>query len=668
MPNKPDIPTASTTPTIPARIHRLRDRMRAEGIDACIVPTGDPHMSEYTNDHYKAREFITGFTGSAGTAVITTEDAGLWTDSRYFLQAADQLAGSGVTLYKERLPGTPQIHEYLLQRLAFGSIICVDGRLVSASWAEALQENTAASSFRLRTDLDLVGEIWEDRPPAEFHPVFEYPLEFAGVPRTEKIAAIRDDLAQAGADALILTQLSDIAWLTNLRGSDVTCNPVFFAFAIITATKALLYAHTDAFTPQLAQTLADDGIELLPYHRFYDDLAGVHDDRADGHEERSLVEGDSVPSIMLDPGTCSERILQSLPEDVVLIHAPSPAAQRKAIKNQTEMKGIHSAHLKDGIAMCKFLYWLKAQAAQAAEAQDSQAAGAPSPQVVDAQGPHVAGAQDSQAAGAPSPRSGMGVTEMSAAEVLHEFRAQQELFMGDSFETIVGYGPHAAIVHYCATPESDVELEAQGLVLIDSGGQYLDGTTDITRTIVLGPLQEKEKVLFTTVLRGHIALAKAVFPKGVTGANLDYLAHAPLWQVGLDYRHGTGHGVGHFLNVHEGPNRFGWNTENSSEAIPAFAEGMLTSDEPGYYEDHAFGIRHESLLLCREAAATEYGEFLQFVEVTLVPFDLDGILPEMMQPDEIAYLNQYHKTVFDKIAPYLDEDERAWLRDATRAI
>ena len=600
---------------VPDRLAALRELMRAKAIDACIVPTGDPHMSEYTSDHYKTREFITGFTGSAGTAVITMDDAGLWTDSRYFLQAADQLAGSGITLYKYGLPDTIKLHAYLMQKLQPGSTICVDGRLVSGAWADKLRKDTSACSFSLRTDLDLVGEIWSDRPAAEFNTVFEYPIQYAGVSRTEKIKLIREDMDKAGADALVLSQLSDIAWFMNLRGSDVLCNPVFFSFVILTKDNVKLFANADAFAPELKELLSCDGVELLPYDSFYEALKDI-----DG-------------PVLLDRETCSELILQSLPKDTKIMNDYSPVMKRKAVKNTVEMKGVHSAHLKDGVAMCKFLYWLKTNAAKAAET-----------------------------------KSGMGITEISAAEKLHEFRAEQDLFMGDSFEAIVGYGPHAAIVHYCATPESDAALEPYGMVLIDSGGQYMHGTTDITRTIVLGPLTDQEKTLFTAVLRGHINLARARFPEGLSGANLDYLAHEPLWQMGLDYRHSTGHGVGHYLNVHEDPNEIYWDERDMIPPMPPFEIGMLTSDEPGYYEDGAFGIRHESLLLTVAAGETDYGKFLEFEEVSLVPFDLEGIDAELMQPDEIDFLNQYHETVYQKIAPHLNEEEREWLRSATASI
>ncbi|MDO4834218.1 MAG: aminopeptidase P family protein [Bacillota bacterium] len=613
----------SSKSSIPDRLTALREHMRAKAIDACIVPTGDPHMSEYTSNHYKTLEFITGFTGSAGTAVITSDAAGLWTDNRYFLQAADQLSGSGITLYKEGMPGTIKIHEFLLQKLQLNSTICVDGRLVSNAWMNKLRRDVAAGNYNLCADIDPVGEIWTDRPEAEYNIVVNYPLQYAGMTRVEKIKIIREDLSAAGTNALVLSMLSDIAWLTNLRGGDVLCNPVFFSFVILTEETVLLYAEPDAFSPELVQELARDGIQLFPYKRFYYDLEKI----------KEITPVNSPAAVMLDRETCSELIFRSLPEDVRVVNEYSPVMRRKAIKNPVEMDGIRSAHLKDGIAMCRFLYWLKGVAAKAAETC-----------------------------------SKMEITELSAAEKLHEFRAEQELFMGDSFEAIVGYGSHGAVVHYSATPESNVALEPHGMVLIDSGGQYLDGTTDITRTIVLGSLCEKEKTLFTAVLRGHINLARAVFPKGLSGANLDYLAHEPLWQMGLDYLHTTGHGVGHYLNVHEDPNEIYWDETDMIPPMPPFEEGMLSSDEPGYYEDDHFGIRHESLLLCIAGDTTAYGQFLKFEEVTLAPFDLEGIIPEQMQPDEINYLNTYHETVYSLIAPHLNEEERTWLREATRKI
>ncbi len=590
------------------RIALLRQAMDAKAIDACIVPTGDPHMSEYISDYYRTREFITGFTGSAGTAVITAEDAGLWADSRYFLQAEDELEGSGVTLYKMRLPGTVEIHEFLMQRLHEGCRVCVDGRLVSGTWADKFRRDMAGHGMELVTDTDLVGEIWADRPDLVFNPVMEYPIEYAGVPRGDKIKTIREDMVKAGTETLILSGLSDIAWLMNLRGNDVECNPVFFAFAVMTGDEVRLYADEAAFGAEITEALEKDGIELRQYEDFYDDIK-----KLDGE-------------VMLDRETSSELILESLPASVRIVSCPSPVMLRKAVKNPVEMEGIRSAHIKDGAAMCRFLYWLKTNIGK------------------------------------------LEIDELSAAEKLHGFRAEQDLFMGDSFEAIIGYGPHGAIVHYGATPKTNIKFEPESMVLVDSGGQYLDGTTDITRTIVLGPLTDKEKTMFTAVLRGHINLARAKFPKGLSGDNLDYLAHEPLWEMGLDYRHGTGHGVGHYLNVHEGPNGFSWDRSYMDTDMPAFEEGMLTSDEPGYYEEGAFGIRHESLLLCLCGEETEFGQFMEFENVTMVPIDLEGVVPEQMQPKEIEYLNRYHQKVFETIGPLLDEEEREWLREATRAI
>ncbi len=601
--------------TVPEKIAALRQLMKEEGIDACIVPTGDPHMSEYISDHYEIRTFISGFTGSAGTAVITADEAGLWVDSRYFLQAGQQLEGSGMTLYRDGLPETVKLPNYLMQKLPKGSTLSFDGRLVSCAWTEGLRK-TPGFDLKFRMDRDLVGEIWEDRPVLKFDPVVDYPVKYAGVSRTEKIALVRDDMKKAGADILILSGLSDNAWLLNLRGNDVECNPVFFSFIIMTQERILLFASEEAVASELKKDLAAAGVELLVYDSFYDSLPDI-----------ASVCGDvDAPTVMLDGETSSARLVEDLPNSVRIIKADSPAMLRKAVKNKVEQEGVYSAHLKDGIALCKFTYWLKN---------------------------HVADTE---------------ITELSAAAKLHDFRAEQDLFMGDSFEAILGYGPHAAIVHYSATPETDAHLQPCGMVLVDSGGQYLDGTTDVTRTIVLGPLTDREKILFTAVLRGHIALAKAKFIKGLSGANLDYLAHLPLWEMGLDYRHGTGHGVGHYLNVHEDPNRIFWNTSAVTPAMPPFEAGMLTSDEPGYYEDGAFGIRHESLLLCLEAEKTEFGQFMKFDSVTLAPFDLDAVIPGQMTAEEKDYLNQYHEKVYQTIAPHLNDEERNWLREATRAI
>ncbi|MBQ6622557.1 MAG: aminopeptidase P family protein [Mogibacterium sp.] len=599
----------STTQT-PERIRSLRERMASEHIDALIIPTGDYHLSEYCAPFFGARKYITGFTGSAGTAVITQKEAGLWTDSRYYLQAEKQLEGTGIVLYRMQEPGVPAIPNWLAGRLQAEQTVAFDGRLVSCRTFDQWKKKLDRHGIRLRDDCDLVGAIWEDRPALPMNPVFDYDIAYAGRSRAEKLAEIREDMRKAEADYLFLSGLSDIAWLLNLRGSDVHCNPVFLAFLLMDANYVYLFAQEDAFSPELVKKLEADGIRL----EAYDAVLGV------------LSELPTGSAIWLSSAENSCGLRNAVSKKSLLIDRPSPTGMHKAVKNETEQAGTRQAHLRDGVAVTKWIFWLKQQVGKAE------------------------------------------ITEISAAEKLYEFRAEQDLFMGNSFDPIIGYGPHAAIVHYFATAESDVPLQPSGLLLADTGGQYLDGTTDITRTIALGPLTDEERRMFTAVLRGHIALASAVFPEGVTGSNLDVLAHLPLWNMGKDYGHGTGHGVGHFLNVHEGPNHFHWNDRGARGKTPAMQAGMITSDEPGYYEAGSFGIRHESLLLCVNLEETAFGKFLGFEELTLVPFDRDAIDPEQLTHEERAYLDRYHQTVFESLSPYLEPSERAWLEKATRPL
>ena len=616
---------------IPQRIQSLRDLMCRRGFSACIVPTADPHMSEYVSDHDKSRQYITGFTGSAGTAVITDTEAGLWTDSRYWLQAADQLEGSGVRLFQDGAPGTPSIGAWLGSHLPQGAAVCVSGTAVSRAEALHLEQRLRKTGQKLDIGPDLVAEIYSDRPPLDHHAIVDHPLCYAGVSRTEKIRLTVSDMEARGANALILPALDDIAWLLNLRGSDIPMSPVFFAYVILTADRVRLYAEPSCFSGDLQQKLAEDHVTILPYDRFYEDLGQL----------QATKDQLEATKVLLDPRQCNAMIFRSLPDSVLRVEAPSPVMLRKCVKNSVEMDGIRAAHLQDGIAMCRFLHWLKESMAEDSGSSSGMISGSAPGQL----------------------------TERSVAQKLLEFRSRQDLFVENSFETIAACGPHAAIVHYTATEESDMALPPLGLLLLDSGGKYLNGTTDITRTIALGPLTENEKRLFTAVLRGHIALAKAVFPRGLTGAELDILAHQPLWQMGLDYGHGTGHGVGAYLHVHEDPVRIHWSAgRKAGSTLPAFTEGMLTSDEPGYYEAGQFGIRHENLLLCVSADDRISGDFLCFEPVTLVPFDLDGILPEMMQPEEIAWLNAYHERVYRTIGPHLEKADRAWLREATRPM
>ena len=615
--------------------------MSERHIDALIVPTGDYHLSEYCASYFCAREFITGFTGSAGTAVITADDAGLWTDSRYYLQAADELKGSGVTLYKMQEPGVVSIPDYIKQHAGaagdqaagtdgVGSrnqrTVAFDGRIVSCGTFDKWKRTLEPAGFVLREDVDLIGEIWQDRPALPCHPVSDYPVDYAGKSRRDKLAEVSAKMAERKADALFLSSLSDIAWLLDLRGSDVHCNPVFLAYLLIesaTPVSVTLFAQESAFSPELTDTLKNDGIRLKPYDSVGDALKALD-------PEKTLW-------LPVEETSCGLR--GCVPAAMKLITKPGPTVLMKAVKNEVEQDNSRKAHLKDAVAVNKWLFWLKSLAAGADNTESMT-----------------------------DPQTGKAVTEIGAADKLEAFRAQQEHFMGNSFDPIVAYADHAAIVHYSPSEESDVPLKKRGLLLADTGGQYLEGTTDITRTIALGPVTEEERTLFTAVLRGHIAIARTRFPKGISGANLDVLAHAPLWDMGRDYGHGTGHGVGHYLNVHEGPNAFRWKSVSGHLALPAFEAGMITSDEPGYYEAGKFGIRHESLLVCVPDQKTEYGDFLKFEELTLAPFDLDAIDPSMLDMSEKAWLNAYHETVFNAVAPFLDSGEKAWLKDATRAI
>ena len=595
--------------TIIERIEKLRALMAEGGISAVIVPTGDYHMSEYCAPYFRTREYITGFDGSAGTAVITMDDAGLWTDSRYYIQAEQQLGGTGIDLYKME-PGVPSVTEFLKSHLKCGETVAFDGRIISCSTYEKWSSELLPAGIKVDAGRDPAGEIWEDRPALPCDPAFEYDIKYAGVSRAEKIALIRQDMEEQGADALFIASLSDIAWLLNLRGNDVHCNPVFLSYILVDQKQIRLFTQREAFSAELADKLAAESISIESYFGAAEALAALEDGT----------------SLWLSSAGVSSSLKNAVNEGVRIIDLPEPTAMRKAVKNSVEQECARSAHVKDGVAVTKWIYWLTQNVGR------------------------------------------MKISEISAAEKLHELRAEQDLFMGDSFDPIIAYGEHAAIVHYSASPETDAELEPHGLLLADTGGQYLDGTTDITRTFALGPLTEEERTMFTAVLRGHIDLAMAVFREGCNGQNLDILAHLALWSMCRDYGHGTGHGIGQFLNVHEGPNSIFWDTRRSKKASPAFCPGMITSDEPGYYEAGGFGIRHESLLLCREHCETEFGKFLSFDEITLVPFDLSAVIPEMLTYEEKDYLNRYHQTVFETISPLLEPGEAAWLREATRSI
>lgn len=583
--------------------------MKEKKIDAYLVATDDFHGSEYVGDYFKCRKYITGFTGSAGTAIITQDMAGLWTDGRYFIQAADQLRDTTIALFRSGEPGVPTVHQFLKDKLEEGMCLGFDGRTVSAREAEELQELLQEKHITFSANDDLIGEIWEDRPALSCEPVMELNIRWIGKSRADKIAEIREQMKAKEADTFILTSLDDIAWLLNIRGNDIHCCPVVLSYLVMMENELRLYANAAAFSEEIRSNLEADGVKIYPYDDVYSYVQSISSDK----------------KVLLSRANVNSRLVSNIPSEVTILDEPNLTLLPKAVKNKTEMENERIAHIKDGIAVTKFIHWLKKNVTRTT------------------------------------------ITELSAAEKLYQFRSEQEHFLGDSFDPIIAYGTHAAIVHYSATEATDIPLAARGMVLADTGGHYLEGTTDITRTIVLGPVTAKEKKFFTAVLRGNLNLAAAKFKYGCTGLNLDYLARGPLWELGEDYNHGTGHGVGYLLNVHEGPNSFRWKNLPGNPA-PVLEEGMITSDEPGYYLENEFGIRHENLVLCKKAEKTSFGQFMCFEPLTMVPFDLEGINPEEMTERERKLLNDYHQKVYTTISPYLDEEEKEWLKQATREI
>lgn len=590
--------------TINDRIAALRAHMAKENIQAFIIPSTDPHLSEYVAPHWQSREWISGFTGSAGTVVVTAKDAGLWTDSRYFLQAARQLEGTCITLYKEMLPETPNIPEFLSAHLQEGDCVGIDGKMFSAEEVEHLQKELKKSGIRIKSIADPMQLLWTDRPAMPLAPAFVYDTKYAGMSFTEKLSAVRQAMEAAGADSLLLSALDEIAWLLNIRGNDVHCNPVVVSYLLIEKDKVNYFVQPQKVTPELAEYFSANGISVHPYEEI-------------GHYLNSF----NAHSILMNPAKTNYAIYSAIRPGCLIINGASPVALLKAIRNKQEIAGIHAAMQRDGVALVKFLKWLDEAVPAGKE------------------------------------------TEISVDKKLHTFRAAQPLYMGESFDTIAGYKEHGAIVHYEATPETDVTLKPEGFLLLDSGAQYLDGTTDITRTIALGPLTEEEKTDYTLILKGHIALAMAVFPEGTRGAQLDVLARMPIWKERMNYLHGTGHGVGHFLNVHEGPQSIRMN-----ENPVALQPGMVTSNEPGVYKAGSHGIRTENLVLTVPAGEGMFGKYLKFETLTLCPICRKGIIKELLTAEEIGWLNDYHRTVYEKLSPDLNYDEREWLKEACKAV
>ena len=583
-------------------IEMLREVMRSKGIYAAVIPSSDFHCSEYIGEYFKLREYLSGFTGSAGTLVVTLDKAALWTDGRYFLQAERELSDSGISLMKMGDSETPTIEDFLKNEMPENSVLGFDGRTVSDMYAFILERDLRKKASLL-TDIDFGELVWKDRPPLSAEPVFMLPEKYCGRTRAEKIALIREKLKEKEADCLVVSALDEIAWTLNLRGGDIEYCPLFLAFMMIFTDNSptKLFANKTIFSDEIVEKLKADNIEILDYNDIYSEIAAYN------------------KSIWFDVKTANHTLESSKKSQSIGKHAPSPIELIKAIKDDVEISCEKNAHIRDGLAVTRFMKWLK---------------------------------------------SSVGfekVTEISAAEKLEELRKLGENYLGQSFAPIMAYGEHGAIVHYSVTEETNAEIKPRGMLLSDTGGHYLDGTTDITRTFVLGEISEEEKRAFTLVLAGHLNLLAAKFPKDMRGSTLDYAAREPLWQNGYDYRHSTGHGVGFVLNVHEGPQRISC---RAAEEVPP-QEGMITSDEPGLYVEGKFGIRHESLLLCE--ADNETG-FLKFSPLTLVPFDREGIEKKYLDPHQIETLNDYHALVFEKLSPLMDEEEKEWLRKATEPI
>ncbi|HIW60621.1 MAG TPA: aminopeptidase P family protein [Candidatus Anaerobutyricum avicola] len=591
--------------------------MQAERIDAWLIMTDDFHGSEYVGDYFKCREYISGFTGSAGTLLVLKDHVGLWTDGRYFLQAKEQLEGSGITLYRSGQPGVPSLENVLQERLSAGETLGFDGRCVMAGYARRLREQLEEKGITVVSGFDLVGDVWEDRPPLSREPVWILPEEYAGMGAGEKIAEVRRVLKQKKADWFLLASLEDICWLLNVRGNDVECTPVVLSYLLMSQEEVRWYVQTEALSPEVRDYLAQTGICLREYGEIYADV------------ER-LPAGSRL---LYDENHVNDALISRIPPEVEAEDGENPTLLLKAIKNPVEVSNERAAHIKDGVAVTRFLFWLKKQR------------------------------KEEETGKWQTP-----VTELGAAAKLETFRREQDGYLGPSFYPILAYGEHGAIVHYAADEDSDIPLRPEGFLLADTGGHYKEGTTDITRTIALGPLTREQKEMYTLVLKGHIRLADAVFLKGAAGMSLDVLARTPLWERGLDYNHGTGHGVGYLLSVHEGPNSFRYRPAATRGNDCVLEEGMITSDEPGIYLEGRFGIRLENLLVCARKRENTFGVFLGFEPLTMVPFDREAILGEMLSEKERNWLNTYHRKVFETLSPYLEEEERRWLREETAEI
>lgn len=592
--------------TIAARLAALREEMRREHLSAFIFPSSDPHNSEYVPSRWEGRKWISGFDGSAGTAVVTLHSAALWTDSRYFLAAEEQLAGTEFQLMRERVDGTPSIAEWIATEIesAESSEIGVDGMCMTYAECSDLKTDLKHNGgITVRTNLDILDRIWTDRPSVPLNPVSIQPIEYAGESCHDKLGRIRSSLLRRGAGGMLMTQLDDIAWTLNLRGTDVHCTPVFVAWLIVAEEVAVLYIKDEKLSPEVIEYLNAEGVAVDDYDNIIDALNSY-----DGY------------TLLIDPATTNYTLSQ-LRGNFNLVSAPSPVPEMKAIKNEVECNGFRNAMQRDGVAMVKFLKWLEEAVPKGCE------------------------------------------TELSVSAKLRQLRAEQPLFKDESFDTIAGYEEHGAIVHYEPTPDTDVPLRPEGFLLLDSGAQYLDGTTDITRTIQLGKVTDLHRRVYTLVLKGHLSLQNLCFPRGAAGTQLDAVARVAMWREGMNFMHGTGHGVGSYLSVHEGPHQI------RQEYRPApMLEGMTVTDEPGLYLAGKFGVRIENTLLTVPYITTEFGKFLRFEPLTLCPIDTRPIVVDMLSTEELGLLNAYHKMVYERLSPMLDEEHKAWLADKTRSL
>lgn len=591
---------------IQERLQNLRAKMQENGVQAYIIPTSDFHETEYVSDYFACRKYMSGFTGSAGTLVVLADQAGLWTDGRYFIQAQAQLQDTGITLMKMGQPETPSIEDYICQNLSKGSKVGFDGRVINYMDYKRYHAIFNSHQIDIVANLDLINEIWQDRPALPATKTFHYALRYAGVSMEDKLAQVRQAMTKEGCASFIITKIDEIAWLFNIRAHDIPHFPVALAYATIENEKATLYIDASRLDEESKSLFEQNQINVKPYDSIYEDVCSLQG------------------PVLVDPHFVNSRLALLVQEK--LIEAIDPIVLMKAQKNATEIENTKWAHIKDGVACTKFMYWLKKNV----KSQE--------------------------------------ITECSAQDQLQQYRKEQENYLEDSFNTICAYKEHAAMMHYSSTPETDVTLKPEGMLLVDSGGQYLEGTTDITRTFVLGKISEEEKHWFTLAMRSHIRLAKAHFLYGCRGLNLDILARGPLWDEDMDYQCGTGHGVGHLSNVHEAPNGFRWRIVPERNDSCVLEEGMIQSDEPGVYKEGEFGIRHENELLVVKGTNNFYGQFMHFEPLTFVPFDLDGIDPTKMTQDEIEWLNAYHAQVYDTLQPYLNDEEKDWLKNATRAL